>query len=252
MKPIETVLVDADITAFQVCASAEVETEWHDDIWTLHSDFGEVKRNFKEAVDAIQDMTAAKNVVLCFTSSTNFRKDIYAPYKGNRKKTRKPMHLHRVRAWAADIWETHEWEGLEGDDVLGILAMNSKTSGIYSADKDLNTIPATLWSNDERFFYENHEAIADHYWMTQTLTGDSTDGYPGCPGIGKKRAADMLGEPGAKPLAELWEQVVSIYEAKGLTAEDALVQAQCARILRNTDYSLEKGVTPWTPTALNT
>ena len=248
MKPVDTVLIDADITAFSVCAAAEVETEWHDDIWTLHSDYGDVQRDFRDAIVAIQDMTAAKNVVLCFTGDTNFRKDIYAPYKSNRKNTRKPMHLKRVKAWASDVWEAHTWEGLEADDVLGILATNSPTSGVYSHDKDLLTVPAMLWNHDERFFYPQAEDIADYYWMTQTLTGDSTDGYPGCPGIGKKRAADMLGEPGAKPLAELWDQVVAIYEAKGLTAEDALVQAQLARILRNTDYSHEKGVTPWTPT----
>ena len=249
MKPIETVLIDADITAFQVCSSAEVETEWHDDIWSMHSDFKEVKANFKEAIDAIQEMTAAPNVILAFTAKDNFRKDVYEPYKGNRKGTRKPMHLHRIRDWAADHWDVRIWDRLEGDDVLGILGTADDSMGIYSADKDMKTLPATLWSNDERFFFPNEERIADWYWMMQTLTGDSTDGYPGCPTIGPKRAADMLGEPGERSLEDLWEQVVAIYEKKELTEADALVQARCARILRHTDYNQQKKeITLWKPT----
>ena len=247
MKPIETVLIDADITAVQVCMSAEVETEWHDDIWTLHSDFKEVKANFKEAIDAIIDMTGAAKAELVFTDTENFRKSVYPPYKSNRKNSRKPMHLHRVRKWAFDNWECHQWPGLEGDDILGIIGTGDDSTGIYSIDKDMATLPANLWSNDERFFYPQAERVADWYWMMQTLTGDPTDGYPGCPGIGKKRAADMLGEPGERSLDDLWDQVVRIYESKDLTQDDALVQARCARILRNTDFE-EGEIKLWTPT----
>ena len=247
MKPIETVLIDADITAFQVCSAAEVETEWHDDVWTLHSNFADVKRDFAEAIENIRDMTGAAKVELAFTDTENFRKDVYAPYKSNRKNSRKPMHLMRVREWAFSQWECHQWPRLEGDDVLGIIATGDDSTGIYSADKDMKTLPANLWSNDERFFWPNAEAIADWWWMLQTLTGDPTDGYPGLPGIGKKRGADMLGEPGERPLEDLWDQVVRAYEAKDLTQDDALAQARCARILRNTDFE-EGEIKLWTPT----
>ena len=249
MKPIETVLIDADITAVQVCSKAEVETEWDDDVWTLHSDFAAVKQDFAEAINNIIEMTGAAKCELAFTDTANFRKDVYEPYKSNRKKTRKPMHLMRIREWAFSHWECHQWDRLEGDDVLGIISTGDDSTGIYSADKDMQTLPANLWSNDERFFFPQHEAVADWYWMMQTLTGDTTDGYPGLPGIGKKRAADMLGEPGERPLADLWSQVVAAYEAKDLTEDDALIQARCARILRNTDF-VEGEIKLWTPTTL--
>ena len=248
MKPIETVLIDADITAFSVCSAAEVETEWSDEVWTLHSDFKDVKRDFKEAIDAIIDMTGAAKAELAFTDTMNFRKQVYAPYKSNRKKSRKPMHLMRIREWAFDHWQCHQWPRLEGDDILGIIATGDDSTGVYSADKDLLTVPANLWSNDERFFWPQAERVADWYWMHQTLTGDPTDGYPGCPTIGKKRASDMLGEPGERSLDDLWEQVVRIYESKDLTEADALVQARCARILRNTDFE-EGEIKLWQPTS---
>lgn len=248
MKPIETVLIDADITAFQVCSSAETETDWGDDIWTLHSNFAEVKKDFAEAIAAIQEMTGALDVELAFTSKTNFRKTVYPPYKGNRKDSRKPMHLMRIREWAKENYTVHEIADLEGDDILGILGTADDTKGIYSVDKDMKTLPAVLWSNDERFFYTNHEKIADWNWMLQTLTGDTVDGYPGCPSIGPKRAPDILGEPGEFPIEDLWPRVVKAYEKAGLTEDDALVQARCARILRHTDYSPEEGVVKlWTP-----
>lgn len=247
-KKVDTVIIDADITAFQVCASAEVETEWDDDVWTLHSDWNRVRIDFGEAINAIQDITACSGVILAFTSKANFRKTVYPPYKSNRKKARRPMHLQRVREWARDHWEVHEYDGVEGDDVLGILATTEDTYGIYSADKDLKTVPAMLWSNDEQFFYPQAEPVADWWFMAQTLTGDTTDGYPGCPGIGPKRASDLLGEPGAAPIEELWPRVVKAYEAKGLTEEDALTQARCARILRKTDWNpLTGDPILWTP-----
>ena len=113
MKPIETVLIDADITAFQVCSAAEVETEWENDIWTLHSDFAAVRQDFAEAINNIIDMTGAAKCELAFTDTANFRKEVYEPYKSNRKQTRKPMHLMRIREWAFSQWECHQWDRLE-------------------------------------------------------------------------------------------------------------------------------------------
>lgn len=112
----------------------------------------------------------------------------------------------------------------------------------------MKTLPVRLWSQDDRLAYKNSEVIADWYWMSQTLSGDATDGYKGCPGVGPKRAADILGEPGRHELPELWERVVKAYEKAKLTEDDALVQARCARILRHTDYNLDTGeISLWTP-----
>lgn len=244
----QTVLIDADITAYQVCSSVELEWDWGDDIWSLVTDFKEVKRSFEEAIDKIVETTEADDVILCYTSPDNFRQDILPSYKGNRKATRKPMNLADLREWTKEKYEVATLPRLEGDDCLGILAGLKPNSFVYSADKDMKTLPVRLWSQDDRLAYKNSEVIADWYWMSQTLSGDATDGYKGCPGIGPKRAADILGEPGRHDLPELWEQVVKAYEKAKLTEDDALVQARCARILRHTDYNLDTGeITLWTP-----
>lgn len=247
----EKVLIDADITAYQVCSAAEIEWDWGDDIWSLITDFKEVKRSFRDAIDTICEVTEADGAILCFTSPDNFRQDILPSYKGNRKTTRKPMNLAALRDWTKDEYEVAMLPRLEGDDCLGILAGLNPNYFVYSADKDMKTLPVRLWSQDDRTVYRNSETIADWYWMSQTLSGDATDGYKGCPGIGPKRAADILGEPGQRDLADLWERVVSAYEKAKLTEDDAVVQAQVARILRHTDYNLDTGeITTWTPTIL--
>ena len=46
-----------------------------------------------------------------------------------------------------------------------------------------------------------------------------------------------------------WQSVVELFESKGFTEEDALLQARVARILRYEDYDFEKKeVILWTPT----
>jgi DNA polymerase-1 len=72
--------------------------------------------------------------------------------------------------------------------------------------------------------------------MYQTLVGDTSDGYPGCPGIGPVKAEKVLGMP------PNWQDVVGAYRAAKLTEADALVQARVARILR---YGETPGT--WTP-----
>ena len=74
-------------------------------------------------------------------------------------------------------------DSLEADDVLGILATEPSNEEriIVSIDKDLYQIPAKI-SKDGKTFEEISENEANYWHMMQTLTGDSTDGYSGCPG----------------------------------------------------------------------
>ena len=86
--------------------------------------------------------------------------------------------------------------GLEADDVCGLLSTkpeNKKQCVVVSNDKDLKTIPGMLYRpmSDEMLSVTEQEA--DKNFLTQCLTGDSTDGYPGVPGIGPKKAEALLG-----------------------------------------------------------
>jgi DNA polymerase-1 len=73
--------------------------------------------------------------------------------------------------------------------------------------------------------------------------GDSTDGFGGLKGCGPRTAEKLLEKNGAT-----WSTVVDAYKAKGQTAEDALLTARLARILRHGDYNKETNeVKLWQP-----
>ena len=74
--------------------------------------------------------------------------------------------------------------------------------------------------------------------------GDTTDGFSGLKGCGPMTAKKLLEKNGAT-----WKTVVDAYEAKGFTADDALMTARLARILQHGDYDFDTNeVTLWNPT----
>lgn len=245
-----TLLIDGDVVAYKATAAVEQEIDWGDDLWTLHSDPKEAKRIIEDQLISWSDKLNADNVVIAFSDRHNFRKDIYPLYKSNRSGKRKPVAYKNVKQWMMDTWISYQRPGLEGDDILGILSTSEKIiSGqkiIISVDKDFKTIPGYFYNPDKDVqpMYITPEA-ADYMHMYQTLTGDATDGYPGLPGCGPKGAEKILEEDPS------WDAVKAAYVKKGLTEEDALIQARCARILRAEDYDFKKKeVKLWSPTGL--
>lgn len=244
-----TALIDADILAYQAAAGAEVPTKWDEDLWTLHASEEDAQNRFKDHLFSIVEKVEASSFVLVFSDSRNWRKEVLPTYKANRSDVRKPMLLRVVGKWAMSQFPFELWENLEGDDVMGILATSKKykpgQTVICSLDKDLKTIPGRHYNfgKDEHFNIDLEQA---NYWhMFQTLTGDSTDGYSGCPGCGPKTAQKILD---ALHPEDYWKGVVKAYTAAGLCEEEAVVQARVARILWSTDYNPKtKQVKLWNP-----
>jgi DNA polymerase-1 len=248
-------LVDADMFLFQAASACEVETDWGDDKWTLHSDAGDVRRVFDEKlidirteiVELGQDVGRS---ILCFSdpSRRSFRHDLTETYKQARKGSRKPLAYAAVRDQLTESYKTIIKPRLEADDVMGIVSTRAPGKFIIvSGDKDMQQIPGLLYYQGE--LRETSTAQADRYHLIQTLTGDATDGYPGCPGIGAIRA-ELFVDGKVWPELKPWQSVVRLFkESKAnLTEADALLQARLARILRNTEWDFDKSeVKLWTP-----
>lgn len=237
-----TLLIDGDIVAYRYSSTVEQEVDWGDDVWSLWSDAKEAKQLILQYLDHLVEATAADDFVFTFSDKDNFRKTIYPDYKHNRKGKRKPTCYKGVKTWLESEYESIEMPGLEGDDVMGILATSGKyeETVIVSEDKDMKTIPGLLWRAAE--MEDISEEYADYYHLYQTLVGDATDGYKGCKGVGDKRATDILTKDPS------WKAVVKAYEKAGQTEEEALVQARLARILRASDYNTNtKEPILWTP-----
>ena len=242
----KTVLIDGDILLYRVSAAAEESVEFDDDVVAAWVDMKAAQQTIRSAVEDIVYNTGTKTPVVCLTSYTNFRKEILPTYKANRKGTRKPIAFGPLRKWMQKEYKTYEKDGLEADDLLGILATHPDLikghKVIYSQDKDLLQIPGFHFDFAINSVVNITEEEGDYQHYFQTLTGDRVDNYIGCPTCGPKKAEKIL-----KEKAE-WGSVVSAFEKQGLSETDALVQAQVSRILRHTDYDFDKGeVLLWKP-----
>lgn len=252
--PKRTALIDGDIYIFRAALGAEQPIEWDDGLWTLHAHMSAATELLDEMIDGLKNEVKADKVIVALSDTRNFRYDVYPHYKHNRKDKRPPLLRKALKEYVLAKYETFLRPGLEADDVLGILSTSPHiVKGkkiIVSGDKDMKTIPGSFYDSGRGEYHEISELEADYWHCVQTLTGDAADGYPGCPGIGVKRAEALLAGmlSGEKALSECWGLVVKAYEKAGQTAEDALIQARIARICRRDDYDFEnKRVNLWNP-----
>jgi DNA polymerase-1 len=235
-------LIDGDEIIWRVAAALEKETQWDEQNWVLWSNAEEVWQEATAAVARLFDRFGSQRHALAFTGRNNFRKTIEPTYKANRTGKRKPMCYAVLRERCLETFNCVSHEGLEADDVMGILATKpgAQRRIICGQDKDFKSVPCEHWDGKDLVSYSSDEADLAH--LMQTLTGDAADGYKGCPGIGPAKAAKVL-EKGP-----FWCEVVNAYRKAGLNEAEALTQARLARILRWTDWDSEnRKPILWTP-----
>lgn len=272
-------LIDADVYAYHAAAACEVATDWGDGFWTWHCNEAEVWRHFWKNIDQTVANLRGDEYRLCLTDhGANWRNAVLPTYKGNRKETKRPLILQHIKDTLVEEHGAFRRPGLEGDDLMGIFSTwpnNREERIIVSIDKDMKTIPGKVCLNPldpKPVIREITPEEADHYHLKQTLSGDLTDGYQGCPNVGLERAEEIIREGVLKVPYQhtmirgprkgeeetrynlvtghenLWEVVVSHYLANGKTEEDALQQARVARILRHSDYNhTKKEPILWSP-----
>ena len=232
------VLVDADYFFYRAATAAEMEIEYTTDLTVIVGDFNEGKKIIKAELSKLRKRFETDDLVLTFTDTTNFRKSIAPTYKGNRIK-RKPAGYKKLKEWGMNTWPSILWPSLEADDVLGILATKGDLTNfiIVSPDKDMQQIPCRIYNLKEEFTQTPEDAKRKLY--EQCLTGDSTDGYSGCRGIGPKRADQILS---AVKDEDYWPAVIKAYKEADQTEEDALQMLRLARILQVENWDEEKQV----------
>ena len=155
-------------------------------------------------------------VVIDYPGPT-FRDDLYKDYKANREST--PEDIKKAVPYIKRILEAMnipllEAEGFEADDVIGTLAKmasgNDYMTYMVTPDKDY----AQLVSEDVKMYKPKSGSKDVEIWGPEevreifnvpepdnvidllALWGDSADNIPGCPGIGEKRAKDIIGRYG--------------------------------------------------------
>lgn len=257
--------IDADILAYK--AAAVTEEDWEGQPYV---DLPSAVRAFNDMLSQWLDGVRVSRVVLCLSDGLNWRKELEPSYKAHRKDQKPPTNLAALRHSLKERKNVLMVPELEADDVIGIHCSRDPNGTIaISTDKDFLGVPLELWNPDKRVRTSVSVEEADRWHLIQTLAGDATDGYGGCPGVGVVTASRMLDKKlkvvpeqrevtrgkrkgsietkwRGSPAANGWETVVSLYRRAGLSEADALLQARLARILRWNEYD-GNGVKLWLP-----
>ena len=142
-----------------------------------------------------------------------FRHEFYAPYKAQREET--PEGIRFALPYIKKILDAYnipilEVQGYEADDVIGTLsAKASEISDLetymMTPDKDY----AQLVKKNVKMYKPRHDGGFDILGVDEVLAkydlentkqvidllglmGDSSDNYPGCPGVGEKTAVKLI------------------------------------------------------------
>ncbi len=168
--------------------------------------------------ELIKTMNPTHIAVVFDPPPPTFRHKMFKEYKANREAT--PEDIKKSVPYIKDLISAFnipiiEVEGYEADDVIGTLAKKAERKGfvtyMVTPDKDF----AQLVS-DKIFMYKpgrggndpeilgEHE-IKEHFHVEHpgqvidilALWGDSADNIPGAPGVGEKRARELIGDYGS-------------------------------------------------------
>lgn len=204
----------------------------------------------------LQDYTPDKLVVAFDVRGHNFRKDIYADYKANRKGM--PDDLAQQMPILHDLLaQMHvtvvEKAGVEADDIIGTITSGfDGESYIVSGDRDM----WQLVSANTTVLYTKRgvtdvesitpETLRSSYNMTpeqvveyKALRGDTSDNIPGVKGIGDKTAMSLLEKYGNidNLFANVENEKGALRDKLVEGKEMAYVSKKLAKIVRDADIT---------------
>jgi hypothetical protein len=128
----------------------------------------------------------------------NYRERIatVVPYKGNRDPSHKPYWYQSIRNFLTRDYGAKVIHGREADDECSIIGHRALAAGIpfvvATIDKDLDQIPGNHYNYLKQVFYAQSSGDALAFFLQQCLSGDATDGIPGCFRVGEQRAAASI------------------------------------------------------------
>ena len=196
-----------------------------------HQGVTDFKYDYVRTVESLAKSYNAGNIIIAADGGSSYRKDILPSYKANRKEKyaeQTPQEEKEFAMFMAEFSNTltllkekypvFQFKGVEADDIAAYISMNLDKYGLdecwmVSSDKDWDLLindrvsrfstvtrkETTVHNWDEHYDFE----IPD-YITFKCLTGDKGDNVPGIPGVGPKRAVQLM---------EQYGDVFDIYDA---------------------------------------
>ena len=196
-----------------------------------HQGVTDFKYDYVRTVESLAKSYNAGNIIITADGGSSYRKEIFPEYKANRKEKyaeQTPQEEKEFAMFMAEFSNTltllkekypvFQFKGVEADDIAAYISMHLDDYGLdecwmVSSDKDWDLLindrvsrfstvtrkETTVHNWDEHYDFE----IPD-YITFKCLTGDKGDNVPGIPGIGPKRAVQLM---------EQYGDVFDIYDA---------------------------------------
>lgn len=194
-KPCELLLIDGDTLVYRYGLMNHESVDFEE--CTPVSPFEAAKLAISQKLQFLLEDTGVPDfrIALAPAGVKCFRYGFYPQYKAHRGVP--PDIIRPLRQWLRT--EYHEkllhYPGttpVETDDIIGYFHKGDGSTCVVSNDKDFLTLPG----------WNYHPFTGDLIWVTHTmahvclwyqvLVGDSADGFPGCQGIGPKKALEIL------------------------------------------------------------
>jgi 5'-3' exonuclease len=185
-----------------------------------HQNILDFKYDYIRTIESLAKSYKAGTIIVCADGGSSYRKEIYPEYKANRKERyaeQTEQEAKEFEMFMAEFQDTltlikqkypvFHFKGVEADDIAAYITKNFDFDDCWliSSDKDWDLLinekvsrfstvtrkETTVHNWDEHYDFE----IPD-YITFKCLTGDKGDNVPGIPGIGPKRAVQLMEQYG--------------------------------------------------------
>ena len=205
-----------------------------------HQGVTDFKHDYIRTIESLAKSYNAGTIIVCADGGSTWRKEIYPEHKANRKEryaeqtAQEEKEFEMFMAEFANtltlLKEKHpvfHFKGVEADDIAAFITHNVEFDECWliSSDKDWDLLisdkvsrfstvtrkETTVHNWDEHYDFE-----IEDYITFKCLTGDKGDNVPGIPGVGPKRAVQLM---------EQYGTVFDIYDACPLEGKYKYIQA---------------------------
>ena len=205
-----------------------------------HQNILDFKYDYIRTIESLAKSYKAGTIIVCADGGSSYRKEIYPEYKANRKERfadQTEQEAKEFEMFMAEFSDTltlirdrypvFHFRGVEADDIAAYITLKFDYDDCWliSSDKDWDLLindkvsrfstvtrkETTVHNWDEHYDFE-----IEDYITFKCLTGDKGDNVPGVPGVGPKRAVQLM---------EQYGSVFDIYDACPIDGRYKYIQA---------------------------
>ena len=235
-----------------------------------HQGVTDFKYDYVRTVESLAKSYNAGTIIVTADGGSSYRKEIFPEYKANRKEKYAeltPKEEKEFEMFMAEfsntltlLKEKHkvlQFKGVEADDIAAYISMNLDKFNfdecwMVSSDRDWDLLIndrvsrfSTVTSKETTVhnWDEHYDFDLEEYITFKCLTGDKGDNVPGIPGVGPKRAVQLMEQYGnvfdiydACPIDGRYKYIESLNE----NAEQLLVNVELMDLITYSEEAIGK------------